>query len=92
MGRTPDEAFFVDISNTTMTSADINDGKLVCMVGVAPIKPSEFYFIRIIQQTQTVVTKGTALREVQRLQKPKALRNVPLHSNDNMEKNVGDNG
>ena len=32
---------------TTMTQADIDQGRLVCLVGVAPVRPAEFVIIRI---------------------------------------------
>ncbi len=51
LGRKPEEAFFVRCDRTTMTQNDINAGRLVCLVGVAPIKPAEFVIIRIGQKT-----------------------------------------
>jgi hypothetical protein len=52
-GRTPQEAFFVRCDPTTMTDADIAAGTLVCAVGFAPIKPSEFIVLRITARTAT---------------------------------------
>jgi phage tail sheath protein FI len=34
-----------------MTQDDINNGRLVCVVGIAPIRPAEFVIIRIGQWT-----------------------------------------
>jgi phage tail sheath protein FI len=34
-----------------MTQSDINAGRLICQVGVAPIKPAEFVIFRIGQKT-----------------------------------------
>lgn len=51
MGTTPEEAFFVKCDETTMTRKDIDIGRLVCEVGVAPTKPAEFVIIRIAQLT-----------------------------------------
>ena len=34
-----------------MTQADIDNGRLVCVVGVAPVKPAEFVIVRIAQRT-----------------------------------------
>ena len=44
--QTPDTAFFVRCDRTTMTQEDIDDGRLVCLVGVAPIRPAEFVVLR----------------------------------------------
>jgi phage tail sheath protein FI len=49
MGRTPKEAFFVKCDRITMTQNDIDNGRLVCLIGVAPIKPAEFVIFRIGQ-------------------------------------------
>jgi uncharacterized protein len=46
-GTKPEEAFFVICDRTTMTQADIDNGRLICVVGVAPVKPAEFVIIRI---------------------------------------------
>lgn len=50
-GTTPSEAFFVDIGRTTMTQDDIDNGRLICVIGVAPVKPAEFVIFRIGQYT-----------------------------------------
>lgn len=47
MGRTPTEAFFVRCDRSTMTQNDINNGRLICLVGVALVKPAEFVSFRI---------------------------------------------
>ena len=49
MGKTPQEAFFVKCDRTTMTQNDIDNGRLIILVGVAPIKPAEFVIFRIAQ-------------------------------------------
>jgi phage tail sheath protein FI len=46
-GTTPEEAYFVKCDRTTMTQTDIDNGRLICEVGVAPVKPAEFVIIRI---------------------------------------------
>jgi len=51
MGRTPEEAFFVKADRTTMTQNDIDNGRLIIHVGVAPVKPAEFVIFRISQFT-----------------------------------------
>lgn len=51
MGNTPEEAFFIDVGFTTMTQADIDAGRLIVRVGIAPVKPAEFVIFRISQKT-----------------------------------------
>ncbi len=51
MGTSPEEAFFVRCDRTTMTQNDIDNGRLICLVGVAPTKPAEFVIFRIGQWT-----------------------------------------
>lgn len=49
MGSTPEEAFFVKCDRTTMTQNDIDNGRLIVLIGVAPVKPAEFVIFRIAQ-------------------------------------------
>jgi uncharacterized protein len=51
LGRTEDEAFFIRCDRTTMTQDDILNGRLVCEIGVAPLRPAEFVILRIFQRT-----------------------------------------
>lgn len=51
MGTTQDEAFFVKCDRTTMTQDDIDNGRLICYIGIAPVKPAEFVIFRIGQKT-----------------------------------------
>jgi hypothetical protein len=51
MGTTADQAFFVRCDRTTMTQDDIDNGRLVCLVGMAPAKPAEFVIFRFSQMT-----------------------------------------
>jgi uncharacterized protein len=46
-GTKVEEAFFVKCDRTTMTQTDIDSGRLICVVGVAPVKPAEFVIVRI---------------------------------------------
>jgi phage tail sheath protein FI len=46
-GTKKEEAFFVKCDRTTMTQTDIDSGRLICVIGVAPVKPAEFVIIRI---------------------------------------------
>jgi uncharacterized protein len=50
-GTTPEEAFYVKCDRTTMTQDDIDQGRLICEIGVAPVKPAEFVIFRITQWT-----------------------------------------
>lgn len=50
-GTSPEEAFFVNIGRDTMSQDDIDNGRLVCVIGVAPVKPAEFVIFRITQKT-----------------------------------------
>jgi phage tail sheath protein FI len=51
LGGTVDEAFFVRCDRTTMTQNDLDNGRLICLIGVAIIKPAEFVIFRIGQKT-----------------------------------------
>lgn len=51
MGSSPEEAFFVNIGRDTMSQDDIDNGRLICVIGVAPVKPAEFVIFRITQKT-----------------------------------------
>ncbi|MCM1180671.1 MAG: phage tail sheath subtilisin-like domain-containing protein [Clostridium sp.] len=50
-GTSTDEAFFVNVDRTTMSQDDIDNGRLICVIGVAPVKPAEFVIFRITQKT-----------------------------------------
>ena len=49
MGTTAEEAFFIKCDRTTMTQDDIDNGCLICIIGIAPVKPAEFIVFRITQ-------------------------------------------
>jgi hypothetical protein len=51
LGPTPKHAYFVRCDRSTMTQADLDNGRLVCEVGVAALKPAEFVIFRIGQKT-----------------------------------------
>jgi hypothetical protein len=55
-GTTTKDAFFVKCDRTTMTQDDIDNGRLICVIGIAPVKPAEFVIFRIQQFTQTTAT------------------------------------
>ena len=46
-GTKTEEAYFVKCDRTTMTQTDIDNGRLIVVIGVAPVKPAEFVIIRI---------------------------------------------
>jgi phage tail sheath protein FI len=58
LGTKPDEAWFVRCDRTTMTQDDIDNGRLVCEIGIAVIRPAEFVIFRIRQQTADAVDAG----------------------------------
>jgi hypothetical protein len=49
MGRTPDEAFFVQCDEETNPTESIDQGLVVTRIGIAPVKPAEFVVFRIGQ-------------------------------------------
>jgi hypothetical protein len=51
LGSTVEQAFFVRCDRSTMTQNDLDNGRLVCLIGVAIIKPAEFVIFRIGQKT-----------------------------------------
>jgi uncharacterized protein len=51
MGSKPEQAFFVRCDRTTMTQNDLDNGRLICLIGVAPTYPAEFVIFRIGQWT-----------------------------------------
>lgn len=54
-GSAPSEAFFVNVGRNTMSQDDIDNGRLICVIGVAPVKPAEFVIFRISQKTSDSV-------------------------------------
>lgn len=46
-GTKVEEAFFVRCDRSTMTQAEIDNGQLIVLIGIAPVKPAEFVIIRI---------------------------------------------
>jgi phage tail sheath protein FI len=48
-GTKKEQAFFVKCDRTTMTQADIDNGRLICVIGIAAVKPAEFVIFRIGQ-------------------------------------------
>jgi hypothetical protein len=50
MGTTPEQAYFVKCDRSTMTQNDIDNGRLICEIGVALFRPAEFVIFRIGQK------------------------------------------
>lgn len=51
LGTSPSDAYFVRCDRTTMTQNDLDNGRLICLIGVALLKPAEFVIFRIGQMT-----------------------------------------
>jgi phage tail sheath protein FI len=56
LGATEEEAFFVKVDRSTMTDDDINNGRLVVVIGIAPTRPAEFVIFRIAQLTSSATS------------------------------------
>ncbi|QWW71219.1 phage tail sheath family protein [Rhizobium sp. WYJ-E13] len=50
-GRTEEQAFFITCDETVMTQDDLLNGRLICEIGIAPVRPAEFVIFRIFQNT-----------------------------------------
>jgi phage tail sheath protein FI len=53
LGDSPAQAFFVRCDRTTMTQNDLDNGRMICLIGVSVLKPAEFVIFRIGQWTAT---------------------------------------
>jgi phage tail sheath protein FI len=51
LGEKPEKAYFVKCDRSTMTQNDLDNGRLVCLIGIAPLRPAEFVIFRIGQWT-----------------------------------------
>lgn len=51
LGEKPEKAYFVRCDRSTMTQNDLDNGRLICQIGVAVVKPAEFVIFRIGQWT-----------------------------------------
>jgi phage tail sheath protein FI len=50
-GRREEEAFFIVCNETVMSQDDRLNGRLICEIGIAPVRPAEFVIFRIFQNT-----------------------------------------
>lgn len=51
LGDRAEKAFFVKCDRSTMTQNDLDNGRLICLVGVAALRPAEYVIIRVGQWT-----------------------------------------
>jgi phage tail sheath protein FI len=56
MGTTENQAFMIACDRSTMTEDDILKGRLICEIGVAPLRPAEFVVFRLFQRTAEAQT------------------------------------
>jgi len=47
VGTRPEEAYFVKCDRSTMTQNDLDNGRLIVVVGIATVHPSEFVIVRV---------------------------------------------
>lgn len=57
-GRSLKDAYFVDLGHSTMTKEDIDQGRLICVVGVAFMRPAEFTLLRIKKQAHAELPRS----------------------------------
>ena len=51
LGAKAEQAFFVKCDRSTMTQNDLDNGRLICLIGMAVLTPAEFVIFRIGQWT-----------------------------------------
>jgi phage tail sheath protein FI len=51
LGDKPEKSFFVRCDRSTMTQNDLDNGRLVCLIGLVALRPAEFVIFRIGQAT-----------------------------------------
>ena len=56
LGDSAAQAFFVRCDRTTMTQNDLDNGRMVCLIGVSPVYPAEFVIFRIGQWTASTTS------------------------------------
>lgn len=50
-GQKAEDAFFVQCDRSTMTQNDLDNGRMICEIGLAVVRPAEFVIFRIGQKT-----------------------------------------
>lgn len=56
LGDTPEKAYFVRCDRSTMTQNDLDNGRLVCLIGIAPLSSAEFVVFRVGQWTANSIS------------------------------------
>ena len=51
LGDRPEKSYFVKCDRSTMSQNDLDNGRLICQIGIAPLRPAEFIIFRIGQWT-----------------------------------------
>ena len=54
-GAKPGEGFFVRCDRTTMSRNDLDSGRLICLIGVAPAEPLEFVVLQLVHEPDVSV-------------------------------------
>jgi phage tail sheath protein FI len=58
-GSKPEEAYFVRCDASTITQVDIDNGRVVALIGIAPTRPAEFVVLRLVQsKAESLVHEG----------------------------------
>ncbi len=60
-GHTTEEAFFLRCDLTTTVQSDLDNGILICEVGMAPVNPSEFVVFRVLIRFAPSVNGGNVV-------------------------------
>ncbi|MBV9108682.1 MAG: phage tail sheath family protein [Gemmatimonadetes bacterium] len=55
-GRTPDEGFFVRCDESLNPPWEVDQGRLVCHVGIAPVEPIEWVLLRLTREGDGTLT------------------------------------
>ena len=58
MGATPEQAFFVKCDEETNPTEEIDAGRVIILIGIAPVKPAEFVIFRIGQTASGTEISG----------------------------------
>ena len=56
------EDILTKVDRATMTQADIDLGRLIVLVGVAPVKPAEFVVFQLSQSADLAAVQSTGVR------------------------------
>lgn len=56
LGPKPEDAYFVRCDRSTMSQSDLDNGRMIGLIGIAPSRPAEFVVLRIGQWTADAKT------------------------------------